>query len=67
MTDLYKMFFPNWDEIKKVRGWPEVGDRFWKFICNRFQDFDRMYHPDFNVYCGKAIWPHNEKGLASGS
>ncbi len=20
-------------------------------------------HSGFNVYCGKAIWPHNEEGL----
>ncbi len=24
-------------------------------------------HSGFNVYCGNAIWPHNEEGLASGS
>ena len=21
------------------------------------------HHSGFNVYCGKAIWPHNEEGL----
>ena len=25
------------------------------------------HHSGFNVYCGKAIWPHNEEGLTSGS
>jgi hypothetical protein len=22
-----------------------------------------VIHSGFNVYCGKAIWPHNEEGL----
>jgi hypothetical protein len=21
------------------------------------------HHSGFNIYCGKAIWPHDEKGL----
>jgi len=25
-------------------------------------EYDK-YHSGFNVYCGKAIWPHNEEGL----
>ena len=23
------------------------------------------HHSGFNVYCGKAIWPHNQEGLES--
>ena len=23
------------------------------------------YHSGFNVYCGNAIWPHNQEGLES--
>ena len=27
----------------------------------------QWHHSGFNVYCGEAIWPHNQEGLASGS
>ena len=45
-VDLYKLVFPNWDEIAKVDGYPQIGLVFWTFIHHRFLDFDRMFHPD---------------------
>nr|MBI9047316.1 hypothetical protein [Anaerolineaceae bacterium] len=52
ITGLYEMAFPTWENIWKVHGYPVVGEAFWKFIATRFQDFDRMYHP--NVFPGGA-------------
>ena len=46
LIDLYKMVFPDWDRIKKIEGFPEAGSALWKFICDRFMDFDRKHHPD---------------------
>ncbi len=25
----------------------------------------RWHHSGFNVYCGEALWPHDEKGLGN--
>lgn len=46
LIDLYRMVFPDWDRIRKIRGYPEAGSELWKFICRRFQEFDRTRHPD---------------------
>jgi len=53
LIDLYKMILPDWDSIEKIDGRPEVGKDFWKFICNKFIDFDCKYHP--KVFNG-GIW-----------
>ena len=46
LIDLYRMVFPDWDRIAKIRGYPEAGNDLWKFICRLFQDFDWEHHPD---------------------
>ena len=46
LIDLYKMVLPDWEQIRKVEGYPEAGDELWNFICQRFQEFDRKRHPD---------------------
>jgi hypothetical protein len=43
---LYKMVFPEWDQINKVEGFPAAGNDLWMFICRCFQEFDRRNHPD---------------------
>lgn len=56
LIDLYKMVFPEWDNIKLVHGYPKAGSGLWKFICGCFQDFDSKYHP--HVMHG-GIWVNN--------
>ena len=46
LVGLYRMVFPDWDRISKIHGYPEAGDDLWKFICQQFQTFDRVHHPD---------------------
>ena len=46
LIDIYRMVFPEWERIRKVKVYPESGDSLWKFICGKFQTFDRMHHPD---------------------
>ncbi|MFC1878263.1 hypothetical protein ACFL2E_13500 [Thermodesulfobacteriota bacterium] len=46
IEELYWMVLPEWNTITKIKGYPEAGKKLWKYICSRFQDFDRMFHPD---------------------
>jgi len=36
-------------------------------IRHIIENMMNWHHSGFNLYGGKAIWPHNEEGLASGS
>ena len=45
IRDLYILVFPEWDRIKRIDGYPEVGDALWKFITIKFQEFDQKHHP----------------------
>ena len=46
LVEIYKLVFPDWEQIKKIEGYPEAGDDLWKFICELFMDFDCRNHPD---------------------
>ena len=46
LIELYKLVFPEWDEISRIRGYPEVGSDMWLFIGRLFQNFDRNHHPN---------------------
>ncbi len=46
IINLYKMIFPDWDKIKAIKGYPEIGNTLWEFICREFIEFDQEYHPD---------------------
>ena len=45
VVDLYKLVLPDWDQIQRLKGHPEVGMELALFICRKFQDFDRQHHP----------------------
>jgi phage pi2 protein 07 len=53
LVEIYKLVFPDWEEISKINGFPEAGNRLWKFICKEFIQFDKKHHP--NVFAG-GIW-----------
>jgi hypothetical protein len=42
--------------FKMLKAEGEIGDAFIEKLMN-------WRHSGFNVYCGNAIWPHNEEGL----
>ena len=46
LIGLYRMVFPDWDQISKIKGYPEVGNEMWLFVCRLFQKFDQDHHPD---------------------
>jgi len=42
---LYRLAFPDWDEIKSIDGWPAVGEEAGLYITQKFMAFDRKHHP----------------------
>lgn len=59
LVRIYQLLFPDWDSIKQIEGFPEVGREMWKYICQLFIDFDKKHHP--NVFHG-GIWLNNGFG-----
>ncbi len=53
---LYRLAFPDYDEIMKLDGFPEAGEKLSKLIWNKFFDFDEKHHP--NVMKG-GRWMNN--------
>ena len=45
IVKLYKMVFPNWDNIKKINRWPKIGKEVSEFLWDKFISFDKKYHP----------------------
>ena len=43
---LYRLAFPDWEEIKCIDGWPGVGEEAGCYIVRKFMAFDRKHHPD---------------------
>ena len=50
LIGLYKFVFPDWDNIVSLDGYPTVNEHTWKYICEKFIAFDKIYHPD--VFAG---------------
>ena len=44
---LYRLAFPEWDELKCIKGWPVVGKEAGLYISKKFMAFDRKHHPAF--------------------
>ena len=46
LITLYRIVFPEFDQIEKCEGWPVCNKTTWKRICNMFQEFDnRVTNP----------------------
>ena len=56
LAGIYKLFIPDWENIKQVEGFPTIGQEMWKYICQLFIDFDQQHHPE--VFKG-GIWLNN--------
>jgi hypothetical protein len=44
LVRLYKLVFPDWDQIVSVNNWPECNENTWKHICRLFMTFDQKHH-----------------------
>ena len=59
---LYRLAFPELDELKCIKGWPVVGKEAGLYISKKFMEFDRKHHPD--VLNG-GLWMN--KGFSTGA
>lgn len=67
-VDLYRLAFPEYDNIEKIHGWPAVGEELGAYIWKRFMAFDKQHHPEvlsgglwmnqgFSTHEGKQLGP----------
>ena len=52
IVKLYKMLFPEWEDIERIEGFPAVGKALDEYIFNLFVAFDQEHHS--NVFNGGA-------------
>lgn len=50
---IYKMAFPNWDDIVSIDGWPSINKKTANALMQHFISFDRRHHPE--VFSG-GLW-----------
>lgn len=50
---LYKLITHNWDNIAKLHDYPKINDYTWKYITQKFIEFDGKHYP--NVLSG-GLW-----------
>ena len=43
---LYKLAFPDWENIIKIEGWPSIGQEAGEYIHRKFMRFDSEHHPE---------------------
>ncbi len=46
MISIYKMVFPNWDDIESIDGWPTISNFTSHKIFGLFMAFDAKNNPD---------------------
>ena len=58
---IYKMVFPNWDDIVSIDGWPSVNSSTANKLMGKFIKFDRVNHP--TVFAG-GLWMNKGFSIA---
>jgi hypothetical protein len=53
VEDIYRLAFPDYDQLEKINGFPEAGAELNQLIWKKMIEFDRTHHPD--VMSG-GIW-----------
>jgi hypothetical protein len=43
---LYRMVYPDWEQIAHVDGFPKCSEKTWEQIAKWFMAFDQVHHPD---------------------
>jgi len=56
LIDLYRLIYPNWNEIEKIDGWPAINKKTWITISEHFVVADKKNHPE--VVAG-GLWMNN--------
>jgi len=63
LFEIYKLIFPDMDNIKKIEGHPVADKNLWTYIWRLFIQLDRKCHPQ--EFAG-AIWINKGFGMNSG-
>ncbi|MBF0204555.1 MAG: hypothetical protein HQK67_09640 [Desulfamplus sp.] len=63
LVEIYKLIFPDMDNIKKIEGHPVAGKNLWTYIWRLFMQLDRKCHPE--EFAG-SIWINKGWGMNSG-
>ncbi len=56
LVTLYRAVFPEWDQIKEIKGWPACSQKTATYLCGKFMELDRRHHP--NALAG-GLWMNN--------
>ena len=56
LLSIYKMVFPDYDEIKKLHGYTAISENTNNHLFKQFIRFDKIHHPD--VMAG-GLWMNN--------
>jgi len=59
LIKVFKMVFPDWDNIKSVGGFPRISQKTNKWFFDKFIKFDKVHHP--KVLNG-GLWMNNGFG-----
>lgn len=43
---IYRLFIPEWETIKMVKGWPSAGQEISQYIWGKFMVYDKQRHPE---------------------
>jgi len=56
IVGIYRLVFPDWDDIEAVNGWPTISKKTSEYIFDKAMEFDAKHHPD--VIMG-GMWMNN--------
>lgn len=45
IIEIYKLVFPDWNKIKRIKNYPATDTKLWEFVWDLFQEFDKKHHP----------------------
>lgn len=62
---LYKLVFPDWDNIVSIKGWPTITRQTNEYIFQKFVDFDKEFHPD--IFPGGAWFNQGFSTMEAGT
>lgn len=60
LEGIYQLMIPEWDRVRKMRGWPHVGRTLARYCINKFQEFDKKHHPQV---IPAGIWINSGPGV----
>jgi len=46
IVELYKLVLPDFDNIEKVKGWPQTNKETSEYLFDKFIEFDKKHHPE---------------------